>query len=89
MCADIFKMSAEGLYEEKSYDASELDFPESEDSFDPHAPMFPTEPTYVMVEPELLEEISIMLEYTQRVAPLNSIAAMKQKIDLLIAEAKA
>ena len=51
--------------------------------------MFPTEPTYVMVEPELLEEISIMLEYTQRVAPLGAIAAMKQKIDLLIAEAKA
>ena len=82
-------MSTETLSEEQSYDASELDFAESEDSFDPHAPMFPTEPTYVMVEPALLEEISIMLEYTQRVAPLNSIAAMKQKIDLLIAEAKA
>ena len=83
-------MSAETLSEEQSYDASELDFAESEDSFDPHAPFFPDpEPTYVMVEPELLEEISIMLEYTQRVAPLGAIAAMKQKIDLLIAEAKA
>jgi len=72
-----------------SYDAAELEFPESEDSFDPHAPMFPTEPTYVMVEPEMLEEISIMLEYIQRLNPLPAIGAMKQKIDKLVADANA
>ena len=82
-------MSTEDLSKENSYDAEDLEFPESEDSFDPHAPMFPTEPTYVMVEPEVLEEVSIMLEYIQRVSPLPAIGAMKEKIDKLIADANA
>ena len=73
----------------KSFDAEELEFSGSEDSFDPHAPMFPTEPTYVLVKKEMLEEISTMLEYTQRVAPLRAIGGMKEEIDKLIAAAGA
>ena len=70
-----------------SFDAAELEFPESEDSFDPHAPMFGDAPE-MTVTVEMMQDISIMLEYIQRLAPLPAIGAMKAKIDALIAEAE-